>query len=260
MSIINIGIVKSIISKKMSIDYLNEGKFTSSKNLAHNFLKTVENNPLLQLEFKVFDRLENRHISDDFSATRYIDTNLNLFEGYSKEDIDNAHQELKPFFDNEQINESKVKLFNAISSLIYESVDKKYPNVDILHDSFITVLNHLKEEKEIKLEELISIPKEINGDKLVETALNKFTKKYESLEKDDFNFIKKLIEATEEEKKNLFESFKNENLSKLNKMDKNGIEDKINETINKINKMEFSGENSIKNIIDLRELNKDLIV
>lgn len=262
MKATNIGIVKAIVSKKLSNDFLLEGKFDNSKKIAKDFLDIVKESPLLQLEFKVYDRLENKTITNDISATRYIDNNLNLFEEYKKEDFDKEHQKLKDFVDENVafIPNDKYELYVAINNLIYESTNKKNPDVDIIHESFTTVLNYVKKEKEIiKEEEKLNLPEGIDSEKLIEIALNKFSVRYNSLDESDIKLIKELVLSDSNNKKNIFESLKIENVSKLENTDKKGIEDKIHETIDKIKKMEYSEKESIKNIMSLHELKKNLI-
>lgn len=258
MKAINIGIVKAIISQKMSGDYLTEGSINDIRKPSM-FLDIVKDSPLLQLEHKVFERLENKTITNDIGATRYIDNNLSLFESYSKENLEVEHSKLKRFVDDTAIDAEKANLYEAIGNLISETLDKTNPDVDLIHDSFTTVLNHIKEEKIVVEHKLVEIPKEMNGDALIETALSKFTEKYEALEEADVKLIKSIVMSDEENKQSLFESLRTENISLLKETKKEGIEDKIHETIDKINKMEYSEESSFKNIISLHQLKKDLV-
>lgn len=260
MKATNIGIVKAIVSMKMSSEFLTEGKIKGSTTEVSNFLNIIKESPLLQLEHKVYNRLENKTIDNDISATRYIDTNLSLFESYSQKDIDIEHYKIKDFIDETVtlVDNKKYNLYIAISNLIYETLNKKNPDVDLIHDSFTTVLNHIKEEKVIKEEKQIEIPKEINSNKLIEVALDKFTEKYGSLEESDIKLIKSVI-FSKDNNKSLFESLKTENIGLLEESDNKGMEDKIHETIDKIKKMEYSEDTSIKGIISLHQLKKDLV-
>ena len=63
MKAINIGIVKAVITKKMSNNFLSEGNVDVSKNDATKLVDIVKNSPLLQLEYKVYDRLEKKQHS-----------------------------------------------------------------------------------------------------------------------------------------------------------------------------------------------------
>ena len=260
MKAINIGIVKAIISQKMGEDFLSEGKVNGSKDDATKLLNIVEGSPVLQLEFKVFDRLENKSISSDIAATRYIDNNLSLFEGYSQKDIEKEHEKIKHFVDESvaYLDKEKYDLYSSIGSLIYETLNKSNPDVDLIHESFTTVLNHVKKEKIVKEEKPLGLPKEISGEQLIEHALAKFEEKYDSLNEEDISLIRKIVLSSNEDKKSLFESLKTENVSLLESTQKDGMEDKIHETVEKINKMEFKNETSIKDIMSLHELKANM--
>jgi len=258
MKATNIGIVKAIISKKMSEDYLAEGKINGSKNNATKFLDIVKASPFLQLEFKVFDRLETKTISSDIAATRYIDNNLSLFESYSPSEIDREHGKITQFIDESVvlIEGDQYNFYVAVGNLIYETLNKSNPDVDQIHDSFTTVLNHIKKDKVLKEENTVIIPEGIDGEKLIEVALDKFSKKYDSLTESDIDLIKTVVMSKDDERNLMFEGLKNENITLLEGTKKEGIEDKVHETIDKIKKMENS---SVKNIISLHELKKNMV-
>ncbi len=261
MKATNIGIVKAVISKKMSNDFITEGTVDKSKSSAQQFLKIVDDSPILQLEYKVYDRLENKTISSDIAATRYIDNNLSLFESYSQADLEKEHQKIKDFIDETValIDNEKYKLYESIGSLIFETLNKDNPDVDLIHESFTTVLNHVKKEKEIVKEEIeVVIPENIDSERLIEVAISTFSKKYDNLNEEDISLIKTVVIADDGERKNMFETLKTTNISLLENTDKNGMEDKIHETIDRIKKMEYKDDSVVKNILSLHQLKNDL--
>jgi len=79
MKNINIGIVNLMISNKLKDSYFTNTLIEESKKATLDFFNVVKNSPILQLEFNVFNNLENKHIGDDLAATRYIDSNIKLF-------------------------------------------------------------------------------------------------------------------------------------------------------------------------------------
>ena len=263
MKAINIGIIKAVITKNLSNDFLAEGKLAQSQNKASKFLKVVSESPFLQLEYKVFDRLEKKSIPNDMAATRYIDSNLALFEEFTQNEVVSEHNKIKNFVDENiaLIDDAKYDFYVALGDLIFETLNKTNPDVDIIHESFTTVLNHIKKDKEIVTEQTVSIniPKEVDGDQLIEIALKKFSEKYKTLNEDDMLLIKSIVLSNDKGRVSLFESLKKENLTVLESADKNGIEDKIHETVDKIKKMEYKNETSIKDIMSLYELKKNLI-
>jgi hypothetical protein len=211
----------------------------------------------------VFSNLENKTISNDIAATRYIDNNIMLFEEYSQEDINKEHNKLKNFIDETvvYIDNQQYDLYAAIGNLIYESLNKKNPNVDLIHESFVIVLENMKKDKTkevIKEEKSFDLPKEIDSELLIEHAFNKYKEKYSTLTESETELVKKLAFSLPQERKKMFENLKKENISILESTDKTGIEDKIHGSIDKIQKMPYNESTVIKDIMSLYELKNNI--
>ena len=180
----NIGIVNLIISNKLKDSYFNNKFIEESKKIAFDFLDIIKSSPILELEFKVFNNIENKCIESDIAATRYIDNNIKLFEVYTIQEIDKEHEKLTSLYEEvpafySQIEQDKLKLYEAIDNLIRESLqDYDNINVDNIHESFTLVLNHIKTPRKSLIENVDVKP--INED-VIEIAVNKFNEKYESL-------------------------------------------------------------------------------
>ena len=97
MKSINIGIVNLVVSKKLKDAYFSNSLIEESKEITNDFFNVVKNSPILQLEFKVFNNIENKHIENDLTATRYIDNNIKLFEVWTLQEVEKEHDKLKPF-------------------------------------------------------------------------------------------------------------------------------------------------------------------
>jgi hypothetical protein len=250
----NIGIANLIISNKLKESYFNQNLIEESKKLAFDFLDIVKNSPILQLEFKVFNNIENKHIDSDLTATRYIDNNIKLFEIYTIKEIDAEREKLKSFIGEAliPIDNKKVMLYHAIDNLIRETLNNPDDvNVDIIHESFTIVLNHIKENKKVIVESVEN--KQVN-EEIIEIAVDKFNQKYDTLNEDDKNLLQKLIKSNVEQKKELLESYKNENLIILESVNKDSIKTSITTAISKINEMSFNPEKVDDDIISLHEL------
>src|SRR5689334_13473106 len=122
MSYKNFGFAKTIVSNRLSNEFLNEGA-VKSNDLAAKFLSLVKESKVLQQEFKIFENLENKHITNDALATRYIDENIKLFEQFSKKEMVEAHNKLVDFMDESflDIDPKKSKLYEAIDNLLFET-------------------------------------------------------------------------------------------------------------------------------------------
>lgn len=256
MKDINIGIANFIISNKLKDAYFSDSLITETKTFVDKFFDTIKKSPILQLEFKVYDSIENKHIDNDLIASRYIDNNIKLFEVYTLNEINNEHNKLKSFITDDSIQDNdKIKLYNSINNLIYESLND-YNNIDVdeIHESFTYILNHIKKPKNQNKQINTNL---INED-VIEIAVEKFNEKYQSLNEDDKNLIKILIKSDDNDKEALFESYKIDTLLLLEKHNKEVIKDSILKAIQKINTMKPNVNTINDDIIGLHELKKNL--
>lgn len=264
MENINIGIVNLILSSKLRESYFNDDMLNESKSLLSEFINIVRTSPILQLEFKVFDNIENKHIDNELAATRYIDNNIKLFEVYTLKEIMIERKKLKRFITENVINmdSPKVKLYSAIDELIRESIcDYDKIDVDKIHESFTYVLNHIKEpkkENEVNKTEMIN-------EEVLEIAVEKFNEKYVSLNEDDKHLLKTLVKSTDEQKYELLENYKTEILGILEKLNSENVQDGITKAITKINEMNYKpntkefSEKIVDDIIGLHEFKREII-
>lgn len=259
MKNINMGIVSLIVSNKLKDSYFNNNLIMESKKITSDFFDVIKNSPILQLEFNVFNKLENKHIENDSMATRYIDNNIKLFEIYSIEEIDAEHKKLNIFISEDVIpsDNERVELYTAINNLIRESLTN-YDDIDVddIHESFTLILNHIKSPKKTLLENLDI--NSVNND-VIEIAVEKFNKKYDGLNEDDKNLLKKLIKITDKEKEILLETYKDESLVILKLINKESAKTNVEKASKKINEMIYDKKDVDDNIIGLHELKKELL-
>jgi len=264
MKNINIGIAKSIVSGKLRDDFISTKQINESKNIASHFYFLIENSEVLRNQYNIYGNLEKKHIANDVLATKYIDDNISNISKYSSKSIQEANEKLKSYINESDVNNidsEKVDLYDAINNLIVESSKKSEgtADVDLIYESYSKILNHLKNNE--KQEEVLS--ESTNDDNIdmsmvLELAINKFNDRYSSLNENELKIINTLAVGSTDDKKAMFESFKNENLTLLSSVDKNGIEDKINETIDKISKMKYDNKTSTKDVIKLYDLKNNL--
>ena len=258
MKNINIGIVNLVVSKKLKDAYFSNALIKESKQITNDFFTVIKSSPILQLEFKVFNNLETKHIENDLAATRYIDNNIKLFEVYTLDEIKEEHEKLKIFLTEDvEIDDNRVKLYIAIDNLIKESLSNNEDiDVDSIHESFEVVLSHVKATKNDNAD---STDTKLITEDVVELAVDKFNEKYESLNESDKNLLQILIKSTPEEKKVLLENYKNENLTILEGLNKSNYKDSVSKAIQKIKEMVFNSEKVDDDIISLHELKKELL-
>jgi len=273
MKNLNVGIVNLIISTKLRESYFgdNNDLINESKSLISEFINTIKKSPILQLEFKVFDNIENKVIENELMATRYIDNNIKLFEIYTIDEIINERKKLEKFTNNnfsllENKNyKNKIKLYNAIDVLINESLND-YDNIDVdnLHESFNFILNHIKKPKNNEI--FNKNDNNIINEEVLEIAINKFNDKFGLLGENDKSILKTLIKSSNEDKFQLFETYKNETLTILENVNDSKSKNVIEKAINKINEEMSYNINSKEflekideDIVSLYELKNEIL-
>jgi len=265
MKNVNIGIANLIVSTKLNESYFNDKLITESKKTAFDFLNVVKKSPVLQLEFKVYNNIEGKHIENELLAKEYIDSHVELFEVYSIEEIEAEHAKLQKFLQEDIIPEitnanydlNRIDLYNAIDTLITESLKSTDKiDVDKLHESFTLVFNHVKTPREVQLEKVDVEP--LTED-VLEIAVGKFNEKYANLDESDRELLKTLIKTKTRDKKALLETYKTETLSMLEGINKDNVQDNIEKAIQKIKEMVYDRKNVDDNIIGLHELKKELL-
>jgi len=261
----NIGIANLVVSNKLKESYFQGTLLEESRKITSDFLNVVKNSPILQLEFKVFNNIENKHIVNELLAKDYIDNHIKLFEVYTIEEIDAEREKLNGFLIENVVetiteadyNLEKIDLYNAIDALITESLnDYDKVDVDNIYESFTVVLNHVKEPKKILVENVMT---EEIGEEIIEIAVDKFNQKYAELNEDDKNLLQLLIKSNDKEKKELLETYKTESLVVLEGINKDTVKENILKAIQKIKEMKYNKTNVVDDIISLHELKRDLL-
>lgn len=256
MKYINTGIVNLIINDILKKSIIDKKIITESKLLIYNYLDLLKNSPILQLEYKVYNNIENKYIENDLLASKYIDNNIKLFEIYTINEIKNEHNKLNEIISNNKIpiDKTKIDLYNSINILIYESLKNNNDvNVNKMHDAFEYVLNYIKTPKIIENNKFINI-----NENIIKLAVNKFNRKYSNLNKEDINFIKILIENNDNKKIQLLNDIKQKTINLLEDIQKTDSNDNIEKTINKIKSLEYNTNTYIKDILNLYELKLNL--
>lgn len=259
---LNLGVAKEIVSNTITNEFMSESKIDNSKGLMTNLVETITKSPVLMNEYVVYNNIENKHTENDIIATKFIDHNIGKFSEFSIGEIREAHESLEKYVNDTNvgnINESKLKLYNSIGTLIVESNN---PDGDIneIHLAYENVLTHIKENVEV--EEIDNsmqfLDENIDLNNVVSIATDKFNEKYSTLNENERDLLNKLVYGSEDENKVLFEELKLDNIATLELIDSNGVEDKVNESIHKIRNMAYSKNTLVNDIIKLEKFKADI--
>jgi hypothetical protein len=264
---INFGYIKDGLVKNASSLYLNENKIDKTLK---EFLNLVKSSPILTLEFIIYKNIENKYISDDFLATRYIDENISMLKNFTKKEIKEENSKLDSFFNETHIvSDDKVKLYESIESIILENAkDSNYKDIDKIHGSFENILNYIKNNnKNENIQENKTIfseykDKYLNIDFIFNNAVKKFNEKYSHLSEDEKRLLKIMINEQDDQKENIFNEIVVETLNKIDSLLKNeddpSVSNKLVKVKEKINEMKFNKETLINDITKLNSLKENL--
>ncbi len=205
------------------------------------------------------------------------------YKRLTKEQFEAENRKFLPLVEGIQFaSTDKKALYENIHTLLYESLaGKKTTNVNKLHDAFVYVLEHIKNnDKKVIAEsiELPLIPKElIVSDFLLKTAINEYNEKYTKiLTEDEIVVLKSIINENKESKETTFNTVKentinslkelkleleSQNKAKMDVYEQREIDQfshKINESISNIEKLSFSNENFMTDVLDLLNLKNEL--
>lgn len=256
---INIGYIKECLNKKITNSLLNEDVDLIDDSI-NNFITIISESEILKIEYDIFESILNNRINSDVVASRFIDKTISLMENYTIDQIDKEHEKLNNInIDGVSLDESKSKIIKDIINIIYESnKSNNFVDINLLYESYTNILDYITKEKTLK-----NTNNNINiNETVLNIALDKFNKKYSNLNENDINILKKITTSNYNEKINLFEEFKNNNIKILSETlvldkDQNNI-DKYNKAIEKINNITISESNIDNEIIKQYDLSKGL--
>ena len=165
-----------------------------------NYIKMLKENVILNIQYHIFDNIENKYFEDKSDAKDYIKENISLLKDFTKEQIIEANSKLAGMvsFESGEDYEGK-ELHDNITNLIF--TDKKAETLDSITESIHLLRDHMTTQRidEGEKTEKIDLPPSI----VSKMVINKFNTKYENISEDEKKIIKSILNGSEEDKKNL---------------------------------------------------------
>jgi hypothetical protein len=232
------------------------GDKESNKNLFKTYIKTIRENEALKTQFLVYNNIENKIEENELKANLFLQENIALLNKFSKKDLLEANQKLANSISIENESYEKQELHENLSELIF--LKKTSKNIDAIVEATSKILIHMKNNKLKLVKEAIELPNSMLSTIMVE----KYNERYSTLDENEKEILKVLIESTDDQKQEVYKKtlkecidLINENLKEadLNSKDKllQVKEKLLNDTI-EIN------ENFFKNISKLVDLKTSL--
>jgi hypothetical protein len=196
----NFGKIKNVFN-----NLLIEGivkKDDTTKKLFKKYVKAIKESEILKTQFLVYSNIENKIDGDSFSANIFVSENIKLMEKYEQSDILKENIKLKNILksDVNKLNEDYdlSKLHESISNLIF--IKKTPKNIDNVMAEIKNLTNHITTNKAKAVTESIELPVGV----LTNLMVDKYNKKYSTLEESDKETLKILIDNNVENKKNFY--------------------------------------------------------
>jgi hypothetical protein len=257
----NLGFAKTIVANVVGSNVLAENfNLTKDNETLSKFVSLLESSEILEKEFEIFNLIENKQIDSDVIASRYIDKAISVFENYTKEEIQKEREKLVEFIDESfvLIPSDKKNLYESLSDLILQTAKGGETDIDLIHESFINVLNYLKTNKKSD-EKIFETVEGFTSKDIVDIAINNFNEEYSFLDENEIDIVKTLAMGDRSKKVAMFESLKDDTLKKLDNLKKRGYtSEKLNESIEKINSMVVNEDTIVEDTIKIYSLKTSL--
>lgn len=266
---INFGEIKYRLGMLMGEALVNQIDTDGHKKVFNRYLQTIKSSPILTMEYYVYSNLENKTLKDENAAVRYIDEHLKMIKKHQLSDIIFEHKKLIPFKGTSAIPENKKVLYQAIQCLIEESLkENNVVGIDKLHESFETVLDHIRKEKPTtsqvvkENEERQKVMSYFSPAFIRKQLIERFTKKYDSLSDEDHQLLICMVSKDNTKKQQVYESLINDNRSLLESKKTEAEGDasrKLERAIKRLDEMKYNEENFLDDIFKLIDLKTSLL-
>ena len=260
----NFGTLKDIFTEKLIESYLNQED--SGKILYKKFLKTIKESETLRTAFIVYKNLEGKTIKNELSASEYLKESISLLNNFRGEKslVSESKKLVSLLKENGIDTSSRVtkEIHKSIQELI--TTKKTASTIDKIHESKDFVVKWLMTEKEVINEDKEYINTNIDPNKFLEIAVDKFNEKYkDSLTEEEKNILKVLRENNEEKNKTLVSDLVKETVELVNNyLTEYGnnvtVKSRLLETKDAVYKMLEDNDSSSDKILKLYELKKNL--
>jgi hypothetical protein len=185
-------------------------KDPKDKQIFGSYVKAIKENKILKTQFLIYNNIENKVEENEFKANLFLQENLKLIEGFSKEEILEANTKLaSKINDIPEVIENK-ELYENISTLIF--TDRLSENIDAVVEATTNIIQFIKENKVSEAVEAIELPTSMLTSMMVE----KYNTKYSTIDESEFKIIKSLIDSSDEVKKTVYEETLRECIELIN--------------------------------------------
>jgi len=215
----NFGTLKDIFLEKLIESYTSDNKI--GKTLYKNFINILKENETLKTAFIVFKNIENKTVISETIANNYLKENISFLENFRGENsLKEQSKKLVSILEKNKIDLSGFKtkeIHKSLEDLI--TTKKSITTIDKIQESKNTIVSWLLSDK-VKIDETDDkkyIRDNIDPNKFLEVAINKFNEKYkDSLTEEEKNILKILRSNSDVKIKGLVSNLIKETIKIIN--------------------------------------------
>tara|TARA_R110001606_G_scaffold236471_1_gene384509 strand:- start:288 stop:1100 length:813 start_codon:yes stop_codon:yes gene_type:complete len=262
---LNFGAIKDTVYKLSCKEIVSESNENSKReNSLTKFIKKLKEEPLLKVQYMIFENLTKGHFESERLAERYINENMSLAEKLDWNKLLDVNKTLRKEILDEhfvQGSDGFEDLYEAIHTLIESRSNLGYSDVNKSHDSYETILSHLQRdisETSRNEEETHDMPKFLSWRYVNEHAVSNFNKRYRHLSDSDKKTFKVLV-SSDDVKIKYAKELKEESMSLVENAIIEEGEEFLSNFKSKLNSIKnINPENVDEIIINCSELNESL--
>jgi len=263
---LNFGAIKDTVYKVSVREIVLESEGSKNNNSLSKFIKKIKEEPILRVQYMIFENLTRGHFENERLAERYINENMSLTKNLDWHKLLECNKKVrKEILDDifVQGDEKLEKVYEAIHNLIESRTNLGYTDVNKSHSSYETILEHLQREvveSTREQEEKEDMPNFFSWKYINEHAVSNFNKRYGHLSESDKKLLKVLV-SSDDVKINFAEDLKTECIERLDYLleDESEFSDLLENFSNKLkNIKEINSKNVEEVIINCHELKENL--
>jgi len=252
----NFGNIKDTFNSILSEAIIKKDK--GGKKIFSDYLKVLKENKTLRSKYLIFKNLEFKRFGDKSEAYNYIRENITLLKKLNKKELEKGTNKLISLLKNKKLVNENSDLYNHIN--ILTNVTKSASSLDKLQQSANFIKDRMmREETTVETnQDTINLPPSV----LTKMATNRFNLKYGDINESEKEIIKTILNGNEEDKKNVYESLKNDCIdiidNRLTEEIDLGLKDKILKVKDKLLRMTYNPDEYVKDIDRVYELKKSV--
>jgi hypothetical protein len=223
-------------------------KDSEGKKKFGKYLKVLKENESLKDQYLIYKNLSSKKFTDESEAKEYIKENVEMLKLLDVDSLQKGYEELLSILEDLEINTEQTELYENIE---YLRTTKKTPKTLEKIQESINYIKDLMLEEVVKDEneyEVVDLPPSM----LTTMMVTKYNTKYSDISEGEKKVIKSILNGTDEDKKDIYESIKRECIDtidqRLDESTEIDIQKKLLQVKDKLLRMEYSSDNYIQDI------------